>query len=155
MFRWSFVWERRNPKALEAHRETKERFPGKKEVKVKICSRSWKQWSDATYAGLETVLKELFMVFFFLRSTLKIYLRQQLYYHIWGSTTSFIFRVALGILKYGSEVLETQDFEECLTWLTHLSANLDEKALFSCIKSISLSKKKLEELMAKYNLECD
>ncbi len=32
------MWEKKSPKALEARRESKERFPGKKEVKVKICS---------------------------------------------------------------------------------------------------------------------
>lgn len=68
--------------------------------------------------------------------------------------TRFIFRVALGILKYGSPVLESGEFEECLTWLTHLNrANIVEADLFECIKSISFSRSQCAELFGKYNLE--
>lgn len=70
--------------------------------------------------------------------------------------TVFIYRVALGILKYGATVLETGDFEECLTWLTHLSKqDLVEEDLFDTIKSVGLSRRVLEELFGSYGLEID
>ena len=54
----------------------------------------------------------------------------------------------------GAAVLEGDDFEASLTWLTHLSQqHLVEEELFETIRSISLSRKHLEELFAKYNLE--
>lgn len=68
--------------------------------------------------------------------------------------TPFIFRVTLGILKYGSSLLESADFEDCLTWVTHLAKQeLVEEDLFDSIKSISFSTKQCEELFSKYNLE--
>lgn len=68
--------------------------------------------------------------------------------------TAFIYRVALGILKYGGKLLEEGEFEECLTWLTHLGKqNLNEEDLFDCIKSISFSQKQCGEIFSKYNLE--
>lgn len=63
-------------------------------------------------------------------------------------------RAALGILKYGSYVLDGGEFEDCLTWLTHLGRqNLVELELFDCIKSISFSRSQCQELLSKYNLE--
>jgi hypothetical protein len=68
--------------------------------------------------------------------------------------TTFIYRVSLGILKYGSNVLELGDFETSLTWLTHLGRQgMVEEDLFDSIKSISLSKKQCAEIFASYNLE--
>ncbi len=68
--------------------------------------------------------------------------------------TTFIYRVALGILKYGAPVLETGDFESSLTWLTHLGRQgLVEEDLFEAIKSISFSKKQCQEIFDAYNLE--
>jgi len=68
--------------------------------------------------------------------------------------TSFMFRAAIGILKHGAHILESADFEDCLTWLTHLGRQqLVEDELFDTIKSVSLSKKACEEVFAKYNLE--
>ena len=68
--------------------------------------------------------------------------------------TTFIYRVALGILKYGANVLETGDFETSLTWLTHLGRQgIVEEDLFDAIKSISFSRKQCGEIFASYNLE--
>ncbi len=74
--------------------------------------------------------------------------------HFFFEGTTFIYRVALGILKYGAPVLETGDFESSMTWLTHLGRQgLVEEDLFDAIKSISLSRKTCEEFFASYNLE--
>lgn len=57
-------------------------------------------------------------------------------------------------MKYGAAVLEAGEFEDCLTWLTHLSKhNFVEADLFDCIKSIALSRSQCQELFSKYNLE--
>jgi hypothetical protein len=74
--------------------------------------------------------------------------------HFFFEGTTFIYRVALGILKYGAPVLETGDFETSMTWLTHLGRQgLVEDELFDAIKSISFSRKNCEEIFASYHLE--
>ena len=67
--------------------------------------------------------------------------------------TCFIFRVAVGILKYGAKTLENGDFEDCLYWLTHLSVqNIVEDDLFDCIKSVKFTVKACNEQLECYNL---
>lgn len=66
----------------------------------------------------------------------------------------FIFRTALGIVKFYEEqfLSESFGFEECLTMLNR-PKDIDEDKLFESIESVSIKDKEFEDLMNKYSLQ--
>lgn len=59
---------------------------------------------------------------------------------------SFIFRTALGLLRYLRAKLEDNTFEGCLYTLTHLD-EIEEEKLFENIEKVNLSPDQFEKLL--------
>jgi len=72
---------------------------------------------------------------------------------------SFLFRVALGILKLFQTTLESGTFDTCMKLLTHLPEVIGEEELFACIEKIDLKPDEFSRILEKekYKMEkkCD
>lgn len=65
----------------------------------------------------------------------------------------FLYRCALGILKYYQEKLLSLQFGEAAELLTHIPRDLDDDDLFYMISTIPLNKTRFEELVQADNLD--
>ncbi len=63
--------------------------------------------------------------------------------HVWDVVflegAIFVFQTALGVLKLFSDTLESDNFDACMTLLTHLPADIDDEELFKNIESIKIT----------------
>ncbi|EFA78769.1 RabGAP/TBC domain-containing protein [Heterostelium album PN500] len=71
--------------------------------------------------------------------------------HVWDylflEKETFIFQVALGILKMYSKELETGDFDQCMTLLTHLPPDIDDDELFQHIATFNIKPEQFAKLL--------
>jgi len=64
-----------------------------------------------------------------------------------GEGEYFIFRTAIGLLKYLGPKLEKAPFDDIVKVLHHLPATMDEDELFACIEKVDLTAEKWQKLL--------